>query len=471
MDPGALPPDAAAVVASVGFQPRRRLGVMGGLGRWRVVSGPNESSCTALLLPAEVVSEELDRRIEALTTVRHAHLAGTYRSLPTKGGSRVVLGAEVDGLGLDLLREVRPRWEPGEVVTLVAPLAGALACLHRHGLVHGALDVHAVTIAFDGRPMLEGLVRAQLPPVPPTPRADVRALATLGLSLVDDARSPLRDVLAAGASGEPVGEAEGDRAPADDASDLARACESAAVALPIRLPSAEVLAARVLSVRTEGAEPAPPRRRPVLAGAGADPAPGRRRSTVIRALAAIAGVSVVVLALGAPAVRGTFARTPGATDPTTASSATATSAPATSTPANPVAAARDLTRRRDAAIEDLDEGALNEVTVEGSPAREQDLSFFHRLHDAGVRLDGLVTEVVEAVEVVEAAELGGPSPSEPSTASARVLLTSRIGAHRELGPDGQVLRELPASATSRVVLNLTWTRGSWRVSAVEPARP
>src|SRR5665811_2085225 len=112
---------------------------MGGLGRWRVVSGPNESSCTALLLPAEVVSEELDRRIEALTTVRHAHLAATYRSLPTKGGSRVVLGAEVDGLGLDLLREVRPRWEPGEVVTLVAPLAGALACLHRHGLVHGAL--------------------------------------------------------------------------------------------------------------------------------------------------------------------------------------------------------------------------------------------------------------------------------------------------------------------------------------------
>jgi len=466
MDPGALPPDAAAVVASVGFQPRRRLGVMGGLGRWRVASGPNESSCTALLLPAEVVSEQLDHRIEALTTVRHAHLAATYRSLPTKGGGRVVLGAEVDGLGLDLLREVRPRWEPGEVVTLVAPLAGALACLHRHGLVHGALDVHAVTIAFDGRPMLEGLVRAQLPPVPPTPRADVRALARLGLSLVDDARSPVRDVLAAAAADEPVGKAEGDRAPADDASDLARACESAAVALPIRLPSAEVLAARVLSVRTEGAEPAPPGRRPVLAGAGADPAPGRRRSTVIRALAAIAGVAVVVLALGAPAVRGTFARTPGATDPTTA-----TSTPATSVPADPVSAARDLTRRRDAAIEDMDEGALNEVTVEGSPAREQDLTFLHRLHDAGVRLDGLVTEVTEAAEVVEAAELGGPSPSEPSAASARVLLTSRIGAHRELGPDGQVLRELPASATSRVVLDLTWTRGSWRVSAVEPARP
>jgi len=275
-------------------------------------------------------------------------------------------------------------------------------------------------------------------------------------------------VLAAAASGEPVGEAEGDRAPANDASDLARACESAAVALPIRLPSAEVLAARVLSVRTEGAEPAPPGRRPVLAGAGADPAPGRRRSTVIRALAAIAGVSVVVLALGAPAVRGTFARTPGATDPTTATSATATSAAATSAPADPVAAARDLTRRRDAAIEDLDEGALNEVTVEGSPAREQDLSFLNRLRDAGVRLDGLATEVVEVVEVVE---VGGPSPSEPGAVFARVLLTSRIGAHRELGPGGQVLRELPASAASQVVLDLTWARGSWRVSAVEPGRP
>ena len=463
MDPGALPPDAAAVVASVGFQPRRRLGVMGGLGRWRVVSGPNESSCTALLLPAEVVSEELDRRIEALTTVRHAHLAATYRSLPTKGGSRVVLGAEVDGLGLDLLREVRPRWEPGEVVTLVAPLAGALACLHRHGLVHGALDVHAVTIAFDGRPMLEGLVRVQPPTVTSTPGADVRALARLGLSLVGDAHSPVRDMLAVAAADEPVGEAEGDRAPADDASDLARACESAAVALPIRLPSAEVLAARVLSVRTEGAQTAPRGRGPVLARAGVDPAPGHRRSTVIRALAVLAGVAVAVLALGPPAVRSTFARTHGETDPTTATSATATSAPA-----DPVAAARDLTRRRDAAIEDMDEGALNEVTVEGSPAREQDLSFLNRLRDAGVRLDGLVTEVVEVVEVVE---VGGPSPSEPGAVFARVLLTSRIGAHRELGPGGQVLRELPASATSRVVLDLTWARGSWRVSAVEPGRP
>jgi len=463
MDPGALPPDAAAVVASVGFQPRRRLGVMGGLGRWRVVSGNDESSCTALLLPAEVASEELERRIEALTTVRHAHLAATYRSLRTKGGSRVVLGAEVDGLGLELLRDLRPRWEPGEVVTLVAPLADALACLHRNGLVHGAFDVHAVTIAFDGRPMLEGLVRAQPPTVPPTPRADVTALARLGLGLLDDVHSPVRDVLAAAAAGASVAVAEGDRAPSGDATDLARACERAAMALPIRLPSAEVLAARVLSVRTAGAEPTPPGRRPAFTQADVDPKPGRRRSTVIRSLAAIAGLSVAVLALGQPAVRSAFARTPGATDPAAATSATATSAPA-----DPVAAARDLTRRRDAAIEDMDEGALNEVTVEGSPAREQDLTFLHRLLDAGVRLDGLATEVVEVVEV---ADVGGPNPSEPGAVSARVLLTSRIGAHRELGPGGQVLRELPASAASQVVLDLTWTQSRWRVSAVEPAHP
>ena len=230
------------------------------------------------------------------------------------------------------------------------------------------------------------------------------------------------------------------------------------MALPIRLPSAEVLAARVLSVRTAGAEPTPPGRRPAFTRADVDPRPGRRRSTVIRSLAAIAGLSVAVLALGQPAVRSAFARTPGATDPAAATSATATSAPA-----DPVAAARDLTRRRDTAIEDMDEGALNEVTVEGSPAREQDLTFLHRLLDAGVRLDGLATEVVEAVE------MSGPSYSE--SASARVLLTSRIGAHRELGPGGQVLRELPASAASQVVLDLTWTQSRWRVSAVEPAHP
>lgn len=462
MDPGAFPPDAEAVVASVGFQPRRRLEAQGGLERWRVVSHQDETGCAALVLPAAVASDELDRRIELLTTLRHPHLAATYRSLRTERGSRVVLGAEVDGLALELIRGIRPRWEPGEVVTLVTPLAGALAYLHRHGIVHGALAVDSVTIALDGRPMLEGLVRGTSPAAPSASQDDdVRALAMLGLSLLDAAPSVVRDVLAAAAEPQPPGEADDARLIIGDAAALAHGCEIACQALPIRLPSAEMLAARAISVQAGGHEAAQVGRRRLRPLPGRAPARHRRGPARLLIGFAIGCGVVAALALGLPAVRSALARAPGAIAAPTATAIAAAADGAT----DPVGAARELTRLRDEAIEAMDERALTLVTVDGSAARQQDLAFLHRLGGAGMRLDGLGTEIIEAIQL----DVPGSVANEAVT--ARVLLSSRVGAHREVGPGGQVLREVPSTAVSQVVLALTWTPEGWRVSEVKRATP
>ena len=453
MDPGAFPPDAEAVLASIGFGPRRRLGAEGGLARWRVVSHDDLSACTGLVLPAAVACEALDRRVERLTTLRHPHVVATYRLLHTERGSRIVLGAEVDGVGLEILRRIRPQWEPGEIVTLVAPLADALAYLHRYGVIHGALEVASVTIGLDGRPMLGGLVRAEAPgPSLATERDDVAALARLGLSLLGSEPTEMRAVLATAAASEVPGSTDAADA---DAEALARACEHVCPALPIRLPSAEVLAARAVSARAASPEPSPPdrHRRRVASGSG----PGRHRRRTVGAFAAIAIACGLVgaLALGVLVARG------GLTSPATMSAAESADAALT----DPVAAARELTRLRDAAIRASDEDALAEVTADGSPARERDVTFVRRLVDAGVRLEGLSTEVIAAVA------LSAPSSAENGDVTARVLLTSRIGAHRRLGPGGAVLREVPATEPSRVVLVLRWSGARWRVSDVERATP
>jgi len=463
MDPGAFPLDAEAALASAGFRPGRRLSAEGGLARWRAVSHDDLSACTAFVLPTEVGCEAVDRRIELLTTLRHPHLVATYRSLATERGSRVVLGGEVDGLPLDLLRGIRPLWEPGEVVTLVAPLAGALAYLHRHGAVHGAFEAASVTIGLDGRPMLGGLVRAEAPGRShATAQDDVVALARLGLSLLAAEPTEVRAVLGAAAEPEVLGPT--DATGPGGAGALARACERACPALPIRLPSTEVLAARALSSRTETHERPPAHGPRGRRATGRGPVRHRRRTIGVLAAVAVAGGLAAALALGLALARGAGtgpAATPAGTGPAAAGAAN----PLDPALADPVAAARELTSLRAAAIGASDERALAEVTAEGSPARERDVAFLRRLVAAGVRLDGL------SVEVVAAVGLSAPSSPEDGELTARVMLTSRVGAHRLLGPGGAVLREVPATEPYQVVLVLRWTGAGWRVSDVERATP
>ena len=50
----------------------------------------------------------------------------------------------------------------GETLTVLRPLAAALAAIHRHGLVHGNLSAAVVWFDDSGRPLLGGLAAGLL---------------------------------------------------------------------------------------------------------------------------------------------------------------------------------------------------------------------------------------------------------------------------------------------------------------------
>lgn len=155
------------------------------------------------------------REAALLTRVRHPHLLHLYDVIPLddpvagpgkaaggiSGAPRVALALQLaEGGSLAQVLAARQRLTPGEVVTLLSPVAAALAALHEAGVVHGDVSSGNVLFLSDGMPMLadvgvsrvvgeqtaalhgtEGLVAPEvLEGFDPGPESDVYALGALG---------------------------------------------------------------------------------------------------------------------------------------------------------------------------------------------------------------------------------------------------------------------------------------------------
>lgn len=102
------------------------------------------------------------REAGILARVRHQHVIHLYDVVPVPG-----VGGRPDGVALAMelaeggsLAEVlgaRDHLTPGELVTVCSPLAGALAELHRAGVVHGDISLGNVIFRSDGMPLLADL--------------------------------------------------------------------------------------------------------------------------------------------------------------------------------------------------------------------------------------------------------------------------------------------------------------------------
>ncbi|CAN5893195.1 hypothetical protein BH24ACT8_BH24ACT8_18200 [soil metagenome] len=102
------------------------------------------------------------REAAVLSRVRHRHLIHLYDVLAIPGAdgrsASIALAVQLAGGGsLAQVLSGRGHLTPGELVTVVAPLAGALADLHRAGVVHGDLSPGNVLFLSDGMPMLADL--------------------------------------------------------------------------------------------------------------------------------------------------------------------------------------------------------------------------------------------------------------------------------------------------------------------------
>ncbi|MBX9246168.1 protein kinase, partial [Actinotalea ferrariae] len=188
---------------------------------WSAVDGDGARwAVSVLVVRSAMHAARLEERAARLSGVEHEHLARVGAAFPLPDGRLAVLHRAVEGTDLATLHRAREQWSPGEVVTVLVPLAGALDALHAAGLAHGDVSPANVVIS-DGRPVLIDVLTGDDPLEQGTPGfaaperhrgarppGDVHALARLGLALLghatDDPRAAaLAAVLAAACGPDP----------------------------------------------------------------------------------------------------------------------------------------------------------------------------------------------------------------------------------------------------------------------------
>ena len=430
--------------------------------------------------PSASTVSRVAERVRLLREAAHDHLPRHGAPLTLAGGGLAVLQEEVPGADLATVCAARGAWTPAEVVTVLVPLAGALAALHARGLAHGDVSAANVVLRPDGRAVLVDLICGDDPAEGGTPgvaapervtgaRApgDVHALARLGLLLLGTHRSRDRQT-ASDAVAVPVGRAEvvacleaatsAEPEHRPDATQLASSLYAACRPAPVDIPDAAVLARAALrrlaespsAERTTWVRPRPRRER------------GRHRRTRRRGAVLLAATTtVLVLVLVAVVVVSVVAG--GGHERGRQGMA------------GPQEAAVRLTLARADALASGDVWALRDVTVVGSRAAAAD----------AVTARVMQVNAPSRDDIRESALGGGPArrPSVeilgverlPSTVGAsrradtgcvtcaRVLITARFGA---AGLEGAAP---PARTEKAVVLVLRPTAAGWRVLDVEAA--
>ncbi|MHB8184784.1 MAG: serine/threonine-protein kinase [Dermatophilaceae bacterium] len=113
------------------------------------------SDVTAAQSQAAVLMALLDR-------IDNEHLVRQHGAIALPDGTLALVLDQVTGGSLAQLLGDRGHLTPGETVTTVAPLFGALADLHAAGVLHGDLTPGSVLFSADGRPLISDLGVARL---------------------------------------------------------------------------------------------------------------------------------------------------------------------------------------------------------------------------------------------------------------------------------------------------------------------
>jgi hypothetical protein len=446
-------------------------------------------------------TEPLRREAALLATVRHDHVVRLRAVVPGAEGLVLVLDF-AEGGSLASLLGVRGRLAPGEVVTIGAPLAQALADVHARGLVHG--DVTPGNVLFDGsgKPLLADLGVASLAgeeapprgatfgyadpavgalggPVGPGSAADVHGLAAVCFSALAGA-PPYRErdavlaqplgPLALGVPAALVAAIEAgldpDPSARPDAATFGRALFAACAPEAVRL----VRASR--PVVAEPTHEVAIRLRAAAAGAtGVRAAPsgsGRHRWRANRALVVrrlVTAICAVGLLGGAVAGGVAWAShdhrasaSPATTGAPSRAAAASGASPNGARAINWVDVLAALDTARDTAFVDADVHALAEVYLPGSAGLATDRETLGRLVAAGEHARGLRLQLVSVGLV--------------SQSSGQVTL-----AVRDTLPDYELVRaggdaELVTGRGERswtVVLRAEPVRGGWLIGSIAPA--
>lgn len=482
-----------------GYRTGRLLGFGASGEVWSAVSEHGEEQVALKVLrtdDGERPGERLDRILRETAVLRrleHDHVIRLRAVEEAAGIGPVLVTDRAMGGSLGALVGARGPLDVGEAVTVLTPLAGALADLHDMGLVHG--DVSPGNVLFDGRgrPLLgdlglativgepvPGAVHgtpgyvdpARLEGAPPSPASDVHGLAAVGwLALTGRPPQPAgeRPPLVAVAPHVPVGLVsvlEAALSPDPDARpsarELAARCFDAAPAAPVRLvptdpaaAAAEVVTHRLRAAAAESRSRVP--ERPRARGRRGHRTARTPRRTGSAVLLAVAGF--VVLAGGAallPWLVDAGPAAPAVPVPAVEKVASTTGDVPSAVDAalrgdDPRAAVPALAWLRARAFSTGDVTPLQRANAAGGPAFAEDQARMDALESRDVVLEGLGFDVT-AVEVLS-------RDGNDAVVEATVVTLD----HRQVSAGGTVVASVPEGGERLCRLVLRRGDAGWQV--------
>ena len=428
-----------------------------------------------------------DRAVRESALLRRLPFEGLVRvhdafSLPDHPQAVVLVLDFVEGGSLAAVLRARGHLSAGEAVTVVAPVARALASVHAAGVVHADVAPGNVLLERSGRPLLADLGVSRLaveapaevygtpgftaPEVEagqqPTPASDVYAVGALAWACVTGEPPPplgLRRPLAELAPGLPPAWVEVvleclSPLPAErpGAAEVALRLFDAAPCEPLRLVAGD----DEVSLITHRLRSAPRDEPPAAEPAGGlpwRPRLSRRLQWPPTVLAGrLAAVALLLLTVG---LAGTAWAASRDGDPAPAARATARSDPAAPdrSPAQLMQALADL---RAAVLTSGDPAMLEQLDVPASPAWQADARLLREMSDRGERYEVLRF-------TVRSARLA-TAQGERATLRARV----DTEAYRVTGP-GSTRTARPAEQGGELLVRLRWSPGGWLVESIAPA--
>lgn len=463
----------------------------------------------------------LRREVQVLSALDHDHLVRVHRVVRVQGvgaGPGLLLDYAAGGSVTDLVAG-HGRLGPGETVTVLTPIARALAYLHAHGFTHGDVSPGNVLLTAQGKPLLSDLGVARMvadpaeasaagtdgfrDPAPVDavragmqPESDVYSLAAVGWYCLTgrvpgpSAERPPLPLLVPGVPAALAAALEAglneDRRLRPPAAELAAAVYRSAEPVPVDLSVSvhptvipQLLTRR--SLPRNAKERRAGRLRSGLSGIRRRRRAGRRRRPMgmpagLALVLAAGGVLAAAWLLGgvrAPVSFPAFGQTsvadgagavpaapPSGEAPEREAAAVHPDLRALLDSKDPEDAVRGLARLRALALSSGDFGLLQEVNVPSSPAAQADGAISSRLSESGHVLADFTTALTQ----VKASPEGSPT-------RAVVAITAVPSAYQERDAAGTVVAEAAAGSEVRLQLVLVPVDGRWRIQDILPWDP
>jgi len=404
-----------------------------------------------------VARERLRREAAILSSVAGEHVVRVRDVVLTDTEAVLVMDYAAGG-NLETVLAVRGRLAGPEVVTLVAPLAAALADAHDRGIVHGDVTPANIVFAADGRPLLTdfGVARAVgsvqpaleatpgyvapevLAGQPVAPAADVYALCRVAATALGGDGAP-EQLLAAVQSG--LADDPHDRPTARRlASDVLHACAAAPVGLVRAAPVPPAVVTHTVRPPAAAPEPSRPPAR------GRRRRPRRRPRVPQRLLVSALAAGVLVLAIAGGVVWGHRTQSSAAVLPRTAVAPTVASV-------DWRVVVNRLESMRARAFDADDAGLLRHIYATGSAALAADEAALRRLDSSRLHAEGFAITTLRVVATAQTAT------------SATLSVTDELSSYVLRGAHGETTR-IPARPALTFVMVLTVDDGDWRISDI-----